>query len=303
MIYLDAAATTLQKPDTVRLAVLRAMQRCASVGRGGHPPAMEAAESVYRCRQIAAELFGAEAEQVVFTMNATHALNIAVRSLVHSGDEVVISGFEHNAVWRPLTAAGAELKIAGRRLFDPEDTLRAFDAAVTERTRAVFCTHVSNVFGYILPIEQIAALCRARGVPFVLDASQSAGTLPLSLQELGAAFLAMPGHKGLYGPQGTGILLCGMLPEPLLAGGTGSGSGAGIRPEAGRGRHLPARMCAAQGALPGAGGFGCGMFHRRGAERRPVRAKARRGQRTDGAAAGRGGHLRPGGAALCAAGA
>ena len=331
MIYLDAAATTLQKPDTVRLAVLRAMQRCASVGRGGHPPAMEAAESVYRCRQIAAELFGAEAEQVVFTMNATHALNIAVRSLVHSGDEVVISGFEHNAVWRPLTAAGAELKIAGRKLFDPEDTLRAFDAAVTERTRAVFCTHVSNVFGYILPIEQIAALCRVRGVPFVLDASQSAGTLPLSLQELGAAFLAMPGHKGLYGPQGTGILLCGMLPEPLLAGGTGSlsrearmpdflpdraeagthnvpgdlraGRGAGIRPEAGRGRHLPARMCAAQGALPGAGGFGCGMFHRRGAERRPVRAKARRGQRTDGAAAGRGGHLRPGGAALCAAGA
>ena len=179
MIYLDAAATTLQKPDTVRLAVLRAMQRCASVGRGGHPPAMEAAESVYRCRQIAAELFGAEAEQVVFTMNATHALNIAVRSLVRPGDEVVISGFEHNAVWRPLTAAGAELKIAGRRLFDPEDTLRAFDAAVTERTRAVFCTHVSNVFGYILPIEQIAALCRARGVPFVLDASQSAGTLPL----------------------------------------------------------------------------------------------------------------------------
>ena len=105
MIYLDAAATTLQKPDTVRLAVLRAMQRCASVGRGGHPPAMEAAESVYRCRQIAAELFGAEAEQVVFTMNATHALNIAVRSLVRPGDEVVISGFEHNAVWRPLTAA------------------------------------------------------------------------------------------------------------------------------------------------------------------------------------------------------
>ena len=90
MIYLDAAATTLQKPDSVRLAVLRAMQRCASVGRGGHPPAMEAAESVYRCRQIAAELFGAEAEQVVFTMNATHALNIAVRSLVHSGVDAVV---------------------------------------------------------------------------------------------------------------------------------------------------------------------------------------------------------------------
>lgn len=254
MIYLDAAATTLQKPDTVRLAVLRAMQRCASVGRGGHPPAMEAAESVYRCRQIAAELFGAEAEQVVFTMNATHALNIAVRSLVRPGDEVVISGFEHNAVWRPLTAAGAELKIAGRRLFDPEDTLRAFDAAVTERTRAVFCTHVSNVFGYILPIEQIAALCRARGVPFVLDASQSAGTLPLSLQELGAAFLAMPGHKGLYGPQGTGILLCGMLPEPLLAGGTGSLSRAARMPD-----FLPDRAEAGTHNVPGICGLAAGL--------------------------------------------
>ena len=195
MIYLDAAATTLQKPDAVRLAVLRAMQRCASVGRGGYGAAMEAAEAVYRCRSLAAALFGAEAEQVVFTMNATHALNIAVHSLVRPGDEVVISGFEHNAVWRPLTAAGAELKIAGRKLFDPEDTLRAFDAALTERTRAVFCTHVSNVFGYILPVERIAALCRARGVPFVLDASQSAGTLPLSLRELGAAFLAMPGRR------------------------------------------------------------------------------------------------------------
>ena len=113
MIYLDAAATTLQKPDTVRLAVLRAMQRCASVGRGGHPPAMEAAESVYRCRQIAAELFGAEAEQVVFTMNATHALNIAVRSLVHPGDEVAEKRLE---AIREYAEFGSGFKIAMRDL-------------------------------------------------------------------------------------------------------------------------------------------------------------------------------------------
>ena len=254
MIYLDAAATTLQKPASVRQAVLRAMRQCASPGRGGHPPAMEAAEAVYRCRCLAAELFGARPEQVVFTMNATHALNVAVHSLVRAGDEVVISGFEHNSVWRPLTAAGAELKIAGRKLFEPEDTLRAFDAAVTERTRAVFCTHVSNVFGYILPVERIAALCRARGVPFVLDASQSAGTLPVSLRELGAAFIAMPGHKGLYGPQGTGILLCGQRPEPLMAGGTGSLSQTAQMPE-----FLPDRAEAGTHNVPGICGLAAGL--------------------------------------------
>ena len=254
MIYLDAAATTLQKPATVRLAVLRALQRCASPGRGGYGAAMDAAEAVYRCRKMAAALFGAKAEQVIFTMNATHALNIAVRSLVRPGDEVVISGFEHNAVWRPLTTAGAELKIAGRKLFDPEDTLRAFDACITERTRAVFCTHVSNVFGYILPVEQIAALCRARGVPFVLDASQSAGTRPVSLRELDAAFIAMPGHKGLYGPQGTGILLCGQLPEPLISGGTGSLSRSAQMPD-----FLPDRAEAGTHNVPGICGLTAGL--------------------------------------------
>lgn len=222
MIYLDAAATTFEKPACVAEKMLWALRNCASVGRGGYGPAMQAAEEVFRCRALAGELFDCKPEQVVFTMNATHALNLAIKTLVNPGDRVVISGFEHNAVLRPLHAIGAKTIVAGKRLFDPEDTLRAFQKAVTADTRAVVCTHVSNVFGYILPVEKIAALCKSRGVPFVLDASQSAGALPVRLRALGAAFIAMPGHKGLYGPPGTGLLLCGELPAPLLEGGTGS---------------------------------------------------------------------------------
>ena len=204
MIYFDAAATTLQKPPQVKKALLYAMDHYASPGRGGHRPAMLASDAVYACRQELAALFEAKPEDIVFTMNATHALNLAIRSLVSAGDEVVISGFEHNAVWRPLNQIGADVRIAGRRLFDPDDTIEGFRAAITENTKAVVCTHVSNVFGYVLPVEEIAALCREREVPLILDCSQSAGILPVSLRKLPAAFLCMPGHKSLYGPQGTG---------------------------------------------------------------------------------------------------
>lgn len=175
--------------------------------------------------------FEAKPEDVVFTMNATHALNLAIKTLVSTGDEVVISGFEHNAVWRPLVQIGANVKIAGRKLFDPDDTLEAFRAAIGPETKAVVCTHVSNVFGYVLPIEKIAALCHERGVPLVVDCSQSAGILPVSLGKLHAAFLCMPGHKSLYGPQGTGVLVCGHALRPLLAGGTGSLSKSASMPE------------------------------------------------------------------------
>lgn len=171
MIYLDAGATTLQKPPAVALAVQSAMRRMATPGRGGHPPAMRAADAVYDCRCLAGALFDAQPEQVVFTMNATHALNLAIKTLVKPDGRAVISGFEHNAVLRPLHHLGAEIIVAGRRLFEPADTISAFDRAITPGTSAVICTHVSNVFGYILPVEEIAALCRARGVPFVLDAS------------------------------------------------------------------------------------------------------------------------------------
>jgi len=224
LIYLDSAATTLQKPTEVAYAVSRAIGSMASPGRGGHIPAMRAAETVFQCRQEAAALFEVEnPEDVVFTANATHGLNIAVHTLLRPGSTVLISGYEHNAVTRPLHGIpGITIKTASAPLFSPEEMLDAFERQLTEDVDCVICTHVSNVFGYILPVKEIASLCRERGVPFVLDASQSAGCLSVSMRALGAAFIAMPGHKGLYGPQGTGILLCGNRAEPLLHGGTGS---------------------------------------------------------------------------------
>ena len=123
---------------------------------------------------------------------------------------VVVSGYEHNAVTRPLHALGAEVIVAAAPLFSPQETVEAFERALAHEPDAVICTHVSNVFGAILPIERIAAaLPRTRACPLIIDASQSAGSLPIDFSALAPAFLAMPGHKGLYGPQGTGLLLCG----------------------------------------------------------------------------------------------
>lgn len=204
MIYLDAAATTLEKPPQVRQAMAQAAAELSTPGRGSHPAARRAEETAFRCRAEAAALFGVPSpENVVFTMNATHGLNIAIRSLVVPGSRVVI------------------------------------------------VNHVSNVFGCVQPLEEIAGVCRSRGVPLLVDASQSAGTLPLHLTELGAAFIAMPGHKGLYGPQGTGLLLCGeRTARPLLLGGTGSASRDRQMPPT-----LPDRLEAGTHNMPGIAGL------------------------------------------------
>ena len=206
MIYLDSAATTFQKPAAVQRAVVQAMRTMSSPGRGGYAAAQQADELLFRCRSAAAELFSVpSSEQVVFTMNATHGLNIAIKSLVRPCGRVVVSGYEHNAVTRPLHALGAEVIVAAAPLFfSPQETVEAFERALAHEPDAVICTHVSNVFGAILPIERIAQLCRSASVPLIIDASQSAGSLPIDFSALAPAFLAMPGHKGLYGPQGTG---------------------------------------------------------------------------------------------------
>ena len=256
MIYLDNGATSFLKPPAVRAAVLAAMEQCANPGRGGYKAAMAAAETVYRCREAAADLFDCQPEQVVFTSNCTHGLNIAIRSLIKPGDRVVISGFEHNAVLRPLYALGAEVMVAGRKLFDWDDTLRCWEGALRQRPKAAVFTHVSNVFGYILPVERMAALCRQYGVPFVIDAAQSAGSLPIKLERLGADFIAMPGHKGLLGPQGTGLLLCGREGEPLLFGGTGSRSRDPEMPS-----FLPDRLEAGTLNVPGIAGLYAGICY------------------------------------------
>ena len=258
MIYLDNGATSFHKPPTVSVAVLKALKTCANPGRGGYPASVEAARIVYRCRERAAELFDCRPEQVVFTANCTHGLNIAIRTLVKPGSRVVISGFEHNAVVRPLYAIGAQIILAGRKLFDPADTLAAFEQALRQGADAAVFTYVSKVFGYILPVEELSALCRRYGVPFIIDAAQAAGTLPVRLQGTGADFIAMPGHKGLLGPQGTGILLCGRSPEPLLLGGTGSASLSREMPE-----DLPERAEAGTVNVPGIAGLSEGLAYLR----------------------------------------
>ena len=257
MIYLDSAATTLQKPERVAHAAARALRTCASPGRGGHKPAMAAAETAYQCRQAAADLFGvSDPERVAFAFNATHALNIAIGSLVAPGDTVVISPWEHNAVTRPLKALGADIRVAAGPLFDPDAALAAFARQITPEVKCVICTHCSNVFGMVLPIDAIARLCRERRVPLIVDAAQSAGCLPIDLEGWGAAFVAMPGHKGLYGPQGTGLLLCGpdVPVRPLLYGGTGSASLIQTMPD-----FLPDRLEAGTHNIPGIAGLLEGM--------------------------------------------
>ena len=241
----------MQKPSAVARAASYAMGHMASPGRGGHAPAMRAAETAFACREAAARLFHMDdPEHVVFTCNATHALNLAIKSLVSPGDTVLISGYEHNAVTRPLHALGAKVKVAQGPLFQPEAIYAQFEALLTPEVSCVICNHVSNVFGYVLPVERIGALCQSRGVPFVVDASQSAGCLPVHLDTLGASFVAMPGHKGLYGPQGTGLLLCAAPTRTLLEGGTGSASALQEMPE-----FLPDRLEAGTHNIPGIAGL------------------------------------------------
>lgn len=254
MIYLDSAATSLLKPKNVGMAVSRAINNMASPGRGTYKAAMMAADTVFECRELACKLFDVnEPDRVVFTLNATHALNIAIKSLASKNSTVLISGYEHNSVTRVLHEIGCKVIVASSELFDIESAIDAFSRNIA-RADLVVCNHISNVFGYILPIEQIAELCRNNGVPLIIDASQSAGIYNISFNKLGADFIAMPGHKGLMGPQGTGILLCGDKTKPILFGGTGSNSIEQIMPI-----DLPDRLEAGTHNVAGVAGLAEGI--------------------------------------------
>ena len=224
MIYLDSAATSFLKPPGVKAAMMRAMDTMSSPGRGAYGAAMRAADKVYECRELACRLFNFDKpEHVVFTMNATHALNVAIKTLARQESRVVISGYEHNSVTRPLHDIGANVSVAAGELFDPGSVLAEFERKIPGADLVV-CNHVSNVFGFIQPVYEISQICKRYGVPLIIDASQSAGVETLDAAMLNADFIAMPGHKGLLGPQGTGILLCKTAPAPLMSGGTGSES-------------------------------------------------------------------------------
>ena len=231
MIYFDNGATTFPKPPEVIYAVNSAMRdHGANPGRGGHKMSLKASEIIYGCRKKAAGLFGAgDPENIIFTVNCTTALNIVVKGLLKKGDHAVISSLEHNAVARPLESmkqSGVSYSIAEVFENDDEATLQSFRNAIRGNTKLVICTAASNVFGVMPPIERIAALCRIYNILFCVDAAQTAGVVPVNMKESGIDFLCTAGHKALYGPTGTGLLISSgnYALSTIIEGGTGATS-------------------------------------------------------------------------------
>ncbi|MDO5806490.1 MAG: aminotransferase class V-fold PLP-dependent enzyme [Eubacteriales bacterium] len=230
MIYLDNAATTLEKPPAVSRAMCWAMRHAGGAGRSAHPPAMLGADIIYDTRRLAAQVFDVpDPTRVIFTANATQALNMALYAMAQTRRHFAISGFEHNAVYRPILELvkrnNLKLTMLRSALWEDALLLEQAEQAIRDGADCFVLCHVSNVFGYIQPLEQLDALLSEHGIPLILDASQSAGVLPLSVSKLHSlAAVGMPGHKGLYAPPGTGMLLWMSqdLPAPLLLGGTGS---------------------------------------------------------------------------------
>lgn len=261
MLYFDNAATTFPKPVEVRNAVWNAMLfQGANPGRSGYEMAMETSKMVYRCREKAADLFGlSNPEQVVFTKNCTEALNEVLLSTAWSG-HCVFSDLEHNSVLRPLyqrrEEGTADYSVATVSEYDPEETVRSYERALRKNTKLVVATGASNAFGIRLPIRELAKLAHEHGAFFLLDAAQTAGTETYRMEEDGIDFLCAPGHKGLMGPMGTGLLLA-QKPEwvsPLLFGGTGNYSLEPVLPP-----DWPERMESGTLNVPGIAGLSAGM--------------------------------------------
>ncbi len=259
MIYLDNAATSYPKPAEVIRAVSGVMEKIGgNPGRGGHAGALAGGRIMEKCRELAAAYAGVSApERVIFCLNCTDALNMAIRGTLYAGDEVLVSHAEHNAVLRPLMGYHDAGKITVRMLPpDPRgllspDTVRA---AIGPKTALMVLCHASNVTGLIQPAREIARACHEQGVPLLLDAAQTAGTEDIAA--VGADMIAMPGHKGLLGPMGTGLLCLGggMLPRPLREGGTGSASESLRQPA-----MLPDRLESGTANLPGIAGLSQGL--------------------------------------------
>lgn len=229
MLYFDNAATTYPKPYEVRKAANSSfLYYGANPGRSGHSLAMDTAREVFKCRERAAKLFGcAFPENVIFTKNCTEAINLVIMSIVPGG-HCVISDLEHNSVLRPLyylkSKGEADFSVAKVYEGDTDSTLMSFKNAIRKNTKLVAVTGASNVFGVKPPIKELAALAHEHGVLFMLDAAQTAGSEKYDMEKDNIDFICAPGHKGLMGPMGTGLLVAKNpeLLRPLLFGGTGT---------------------------------------------------------------------------------
>lgn len=235
MIYLDNAATTRPKPPGVAEAVAAAMNDYGNSGRGTHPEALEAARSIYGVRQALAALFGcSRADRVAFTPNSTMALNIAISGLLGAGDHVISTDLEHNSVLRPLYRLRAQ---GGAVDFVPADRQGRIDYEDFERllrpnTKAVVCTHGSNLTGDLMDIQRVGNFCQKHRLLFILDASQTAGVFPIDMERQHISVVCFTGHKSLMGPQGTGGICVreGISIRPLMAGGSGTHSYSELHP-------------------------------------------------------------------------
>ena len=261
-IYLDNAATSWPKPPAVAQAVAEYItQSGVSIRRGSYRRAWEAEETLLETRELVGALFGAgDARNVVFSSGATESMNQLVKGLVRAGDHVMVSAMEHNAVLRPLRQLerrGVTVSVVPCRADGSMDPA-ALAGCLRPETRLLVMTHASNVCGTILPVREAGAFCRAHGLVFAVDAAQTAGVIPLSMDEIGADAVVFAGHKGLMGPQGTGGMvirpaLAERL-EPLIAGGTGSASRSEDMPA-----FLPDRLEAGTMNLPGLMGLRAGL--------------------------------------------
>lgn len=245
MIYLDNAATGFPKSPGVREAMERALSECGNPSRGSHSLSKNADEVLYRCRVLLAKQFGTLPEKVVLTKNATEALNLAIKGLSPKGGEVVTSDLEHNAVLRPLHALRAAREITLKQfrtsLSDDGVTVENFRTAVGSTAGLAVVTHASNVCGRILPLKAMREAVDRKDFLMIADCSQTAGHIPIDITELGVDVICIPGHKGLYGPMGTGALICHPARElafrTLVEGGSGVHSRSLFMPE-----ELPERL-------------------------------------------------------------
>ncbi|MBO5416173.1 MAG: aminotransferase class V-fold PLP-dependent enzyme [Clostridia bacterium] len=241
--YLDNAATTFPKPRAVYSEVYRCMTKyCGNAGRGSHSLSLGAARKIFECRSAIADLFGVgELERISFTLNTTYALNTVIKGLLRRGDHVIISDIEHNAVFRPIYKAASTGEIeydifpsmasAPRR--SPTLICAKIASLLRPNTRMVICSHASNICSMTLPIKEIGEFCHRHGLLFVVDAAQSAGHYPIDVDSMHISALCAPSHKGLYGPQGAGIIALGkgVILDTLVEGGNGVNSLDGMMPD------------------------------------------------------------------------